>query len=136
MQGINVPNLVHDDKIIATVTYTVGGAVIKQEVYTWTLVIPTADLIDVTYSPGDGSPAFQSERFDYTLTLPPGTSVTDTVLTKEPGDLHAAIVHRSAASDNRDLQICDDCDFDRVSARKMDGTCTWFPDRILRLRVS
>ena len=112
-QAIPVDKLVDDDKIIATVTYMVEDHVVKQDVYTWTLDIPTPRLIDAAYAPGDASPAFQSNTYDYILTLPVGTQTTDTTMAKQDGDLDLKIVHRSVALRD-DLVVCEDCAFDTV----------------------
>ena len=107
-QADEVPNLVNNDKIVVTVTYRVAGLVVSQKVYVWTLIIPTPELIDVAYSPGAGSPAFDKDTFEYLLTLETGTTSTAVNLTKEPGDLTTDILHVSNAAGSN-VTICNDC---------------------------
>ena len=122
-QGINVPNLVHEDQIITTVRYIVNNFVVQEDVYTWTLLIPSPTLIDARYNPGSSNPSFNDRTFDYIVTLPPGVTDTSTTLTKTPGDLDAVIVHRSAVQ-NQDVQICTDCNFDTVRGCSLRPCCT------------
>ena len=107
-QAYNVPDLVHMDKIIHTVTYSVNGFEVNKVVYTWTLLIPTPELIDVVYSPGEGVPAFQATAFDYNLTLDPGARETSVELTKQPGDIRTDVVKRRFEVDET---VCSDCNY-------------------------
>ena len=115
-------NLVHDDKIIACVTYTVDGHVVSEKIYTWTVQIPTPELIDAdfTNAPGTQSPAFNKERYDYVLDLPVGTQSTVTEIDAEsPETLHLVIKHESISRGMGirivEWIVCDNCDFYTVS---------------------
>ena len=96
------------DQIVVTVTYVVAGHEVSRVVYTWTLSIPTPELINAAFLPGAGSPAFDDEVFDYILTLDVGTTSTNVNVTKEPGDLTTDITHVSAAAGG-DVVICAAC---------------------------
>ena len=109
-QAQTVTGLAHDDNITIVATGPGGSFVFT---YTWTLVILEPTLILVAHSPGTAAPAFDKAEFDYTLTLDPGATSTDTTVTKEPGDLFTTIVHRSFAAGN-DVPICDNCTYDEV----------------------
>ena len=115
-----VPNLVNEDKIVVTVLYEEPNTPVKTTTYTWTLLIPTPELINALYNPGSGSPAFSSNQYDYMLTLPTGTTQTATTLSKQPGDLVARVQHRSSAAGGQLLPICDFgvCTFGPVSPRR------------------
>ena len=105
----------NNDRIVHTVGYEVNGVVVTQRTYTWVVQVGTPKLINVAYNPGAGAPFFSAEVFEYNLTLPMGSTATAATLVKQPGDLSATIVHRSAAAGGV-VTICDDCDFDRVSS--------------------
>ena len=114
--------MVHDDKIIAVVTYEVGGHVVDQKTYTWTVKIPTPELINAQYNQGEVNRGFDDERFDYILTLPTGATSTDTTITKTEGDLNLKIVHESVVA-GETVTICDACDFDTVRALHTRAVC-------------
>ena len=106
--------LVGDDKIVATVTYTVLDEVVSTKTYTWTLVIPPPHLTDARYNPGNPTPAnFDDRRFDYILDLPQGGQATETIISKTEGALDLKITHDSVVA-GEVVTICEDCDFDTV----------------------
>ena len=116
-----VDNLVHDDKIIATVTYTVDGYVVSEKIYTWTVKIPTPELIDAdfTNAPGTQDPAFDKKELNYILDLPVGTqSTTATIDAEVPEKLDLVIKHESPSRNiegDSAITVCENCDFQSVS---------------------
>ena len=120
-QDYLVDNLVHDDQIVTTTTYSVLGNVVRTQVYTWTLQIPTPELVnaDFTNAPGTQDPAFNKEVFAYIMDLPVGTQSTTTEISAEtPETLDLVIKHESASRGivgASAIIVCENCNFQSVS---------------------
>ena len=113
LQRYPVTDVVNDDKVIATVTYRVNGHQVAQDIYTWTFVTTEPRVISALANPGVVDPGFDSDVYEYVVTLAAGTKDTDLTLNKNPGDLEMTMVHNSAAA-NGPVTVCTNCAFARV----------------------